>query len=200
MRLSTLVRVSALLVAALLSGCGHSPPTRYFTLDPMAPQSAPQAAVPVPIQVDAFHIPALLDRREIVRATSANGVAVSNQNRWAASFGSIARDVLARDLSKRLPPNSVVLPNAPTPKGAAHLVVNVADFGPDAMGIVHLDGSWSLLRGHGQAPILRHDIHLASTRRAHDAQSQVATMSRLLARLADDIARHVPIWAATNES
>lgn len=192
MRFSNLVPVSALLVAALLSGCGHSPPTRYFTLDPMASQRVPQAAPAFPIQVDAFHIPALLDRREIVRATSANAIAESNQDRWAASFGSMARDVLTQDVSKRLPPNSVVLPGAPTPKGAAHLVVDVADFKPDAMGIVHLDGSWSLLHGNRQVLILRREFHLTSTRRVRGAASQAAIMSELLARLAGDIAQRVP--------
>ncbi|HET8612548.1 MAG TPA: hypothetical protein VFL92_07260, partial [Sphingomonas sp.] len=51
---------------ALLAGCGHSPPTHFFTLDP-APPKAPAPARPAhPVRLGAVHIPPELDRPELV--------------------------------------------------------------------------------------------------------------------------------------
>jgi uncharacterized protein len=51
------------------------------------------------MQVDAVHIPAVLDRAEMVRQSGSNGLSISERDRWGAPFGEMARDVLARDLT-----------------------------------------------------------------------------------------------------
>jgi uncharacterized protein len=183
------IRAIATLTAGLaLTACGSSPPTHFFTLKPVAAQDRLNTKPPFPIQVDAVHIPAVLDRTEIVRQNASNGLSISDQDRWGAPFGEMARNVLARDLTWRLPPGAIILPDAPAPPTASHLVVTLATFTEDADRRVRLVGSWSLLHGQPARMILNRDLNLETEVAGNDAGSQADAMSKLLGRLADQIA------------
>jgi uncharacterized lipoprotein YmbA len=174
-------------LACLLAACGTSPPTHFFTLAPMTPAGHSAVNPAFPIQVNAVHIPAVLDRNEMVRRTGFNTLSISDQDRWGAPFGEMARNVLAQDLAERLPQGSVIFPQAPAPDNAAHLVVTIATFGEDASGHVRLVGSWSLMRGNPPTTIVQRDVSLTGKAAGSDAASQAAGMSDLLAKLADQI-------------
>lgn len=76
-----------LICAAILAGCGSSPPTRFYTLDAVKPRgSVPSKAAVTPVKVNAVDIPALLDRKAIVRRQAGNQLDISSQDRWGASF------------------------------------------------------------------------------------------------------------------
>jgi hypothetical protein len=103
------------LAAALaLSGCGSSPPTVLLTLDaaPPAPQAVRADYRGLPIAVPAVHIPASLDRAELVAQPGAGTVEVDDFARWSAPVAILARDALVRDLVARLPEGSVLPPGA----------------------------------------------------------------------------------------
>ena len=139
------------------------------------------------IQLTAVHIPPSLDRRQMVRMTDANSVAVSETNRWSAAFDAMVRNVLAQDLVVRLPKGRVILPDAPSPAGTRSLVVTIAQFGPDASGEVKLDGSWALLDAVSGEPVRERNVHL-NAGLAPDPDAIAAAMSRALGQLADQIA------------
>ncbi len=174
-------------LACLLAACGTSPPTRFFTLTTVSPAEHSTATPPFPVQVNAVHIPAVLDRNEMVRQTGSNTLSISDRDRWGAPFGEMARNVLAQDLAERLPQGSVIFPKAPASANAAHLVVTIATFGQDASGQVRLVGSWSLIRGNPPTTIVQRDVNLTGKAAGSDAASQAAGMSDLLAKLADQI-------------
>jgi uncharacterized protein len=180
--------LAALIIACMLAACGSSPPTHFFTLTPVAPAGHAAAAPPFPVQVNAVHLPAVLDRNEVVRQTGANTLSISDQDRWGAPLGEMARNVLAQDLAKRMPPGTVIFPQAPAPQSAAHLVVTIAKFGEDPDGRVRLAGSWALMKGNPSKPFLHRDIDLEGHAATGSAAAQAAGMSDLLARLADQIA------------
>jgi hypothetical protein len=94
-----------------------------------------------------------------------------------------------------LPQGSVILPLAPAPSSAAHLVVNIAAFGEDANRRVRLDASWTLLRGTPAKAISHGNVNLKDTAAGDDATSQAAAMSRLLGRLADNIVTGLAAWS-----
>ncbi|SRR5579884_3141117 len=179
----------ALAVILIVCGvaCGSSPPTHFFTLTAVAPTGHVNPAPPFPVQVNAVHIPALLDRNEMVRETGSNSLSISEQDRWGAPLGEMARNVLARDLAKRMPPGTVIFPEAPAPQSAAHLVVTIEKFGADPDGRVRLVGSWALIKGQPDRTIVQRDMDLEG-KAAGGAAGQAAGMSELLARLADQIA------------
>ncbi len=174
--------------AAVLAGCGSSPPTRFYTLDAVKPEgSAPSKADVMQVKVDAVHIPPLLDRRAIVRRQAGNQLDISSQDRWGAAFGEMARGVLTQDLQSRMAPGAIIPPDAPAPRDARGLVVDILSFVPDGSGQVVLTCDWALLEGAPAHATLLRTVHLSQP--AGDSpSSQAGAMSELLGKLADQIA------------
>ena len=100
----------------------------------------------------------------------------------------MVRRVLTQDLQNRLPPGTVIGPNAPAPANARRIVVDVLLFEPNGSGAVTLDVDWALIQGSPPKPIIQRSLHLAAPF-AGSAGSQAAVMSRLVGQLADNIAQ-----------
>jgi uncharacterized lipoprotein YmbA len=180
-------RLTVVLACVILAGCGSSPPSRFFTLDAIAPARPQDLKVVTPIKVDAVHIPPAFDRQSIVRGERQHQLVISSQDRWAADFGEMVRNVLAEDLAKRLPPGTVIAPEMPAPDSAYGLVVEILSFKPDGSGHVGLDADWSLLASSPPQPVLRRSERLSEPA-GSTAQDEASAMSTLLGRLADHIA------------
>jgi uncharacterized lipoprotein YmbA len=185
------------LAAALLAGCASSPPTQFYSLAAVpassaaASQPSPGTAHGAPIRVAAVHIPPTLDRREIVRTGAGDRIDVSGLHRWGAPFDEMVQHVLTQDLIERLAPGKVVLPEGPSPSGTDAIVVDLLQFQSDTGGGVVLQGSWSLLTSGGQGPALIRNFKYDTSASPAGYDGESSAMSRLLGRLADDIAREV---------
>ncbi len=182
-------RLIPVLLGLTLAACASSPPTRFFTLDPVPP-AAPAAATAdtlVPVKVDAVHVPPALDRDSMVRGESGNQLEISSEDRWAGDLGETIRRVLTQDLQSRLPAGTVIAPQAPAPASARGFVVDILTFQPQAAGEVVLDADWTLLQGAQSSPVLSRSVHLTAAA-APSAQGQAAAMSALLGELADGMA------------
>ncbi|MEM5383909.1 PqiC family protein [Paraburkholderia phymatum] len=188
------VRTAALvtsLVVTAVTGCGHSMPVRYVTLNAI-PVETPRAATPIPpVQLTAVHIPAVLDRPEVVTLASRNRLTIHDSDRWGAPFSQLMRRTLAQDLVTRMPTGSFVFPDAPAPPDTRTLVVTVLDCEADASGTLTLQAAWTLLSGHPAHVTLTQQATFESTIAGHDAETQAAAMSRVLGELADHIAASV---------
>lgn len=180
-------RLLVLCAAAGLAGCGHSPPTRFFTVEATPPASRPPEGRIAPVQLDAVHIPAVLDRPQIVTRSAPGRLEVDDQDQWGAPFGQLLRQALAQDLLARLPAGAFVLPEAPRPADARGLVVNVLALQGEAPGRVRLQASWSLLDPSGKM-LLSRDVQLSVPAQVGRAPAQAAAVSRLTGELADQIA------------
>jgi hypothetical protein len=183
-------RLVAGIVLAALAGCGSSPPTHFFTLDPTAPQAQVKAPSGVPIKVASVHIPSALDRLSMVRGENDHQLTISDQDRWGAPFDDMTRRILTQDLSRRLPPGMVLPQDARLSGNARGVVVDILSFQPDESGRVVLDADWTLLQGDPAKPVLRRSVHLTGQGGA-SATDQAAAMSRLVGQLADQIATGV---------
>jgi len=183
-----MMRWLALGVVALLSACGSSPKIQFYTLDPVSPQVPIHAAASIPVQVAAVHIPPTLDRQEIVRESAPHQLDVSDQNRWGGSLDNVIQRVLTQDLTQRLPPNSVVLPQEPAPPRHNAIVVDILQFDEDASGRVIFDGSWSLTASDSDKPLASHHLRLSARAGSNSYSDQVAAMSHVLGELSDNIA------------
>ena len=181
-------RILALVaLTSLLGACGSSPVTQFFTLKQSTGNATTAQIGGAPILVNAVRIPAVLDRREIVRATNSSRVTISSEHRWAAPFGSMARDVLTEDLSARLP-RGTVLTSDEMNAGARKrdLLVDIQDFTAHADGRVTLDANWALLSGSSEGAPPHHE-HIEISGYSVDVDSQVQAMSEALGALADRI-------------
>ncbi len=181
-------RIWAVLGLLMLAACGGSPPTRFYTLDPVPAGSPIATLTGPPIQVGEVILPADLDRLGIVTRAGPDRLSVSDQDRWAAPLDGMFRRVLAADLAARLPDSKVLAPGDPAPAGVRILTVNVRRFESDAGGHVTLDAGWALL--NGRAPVRRgHEVIALQAGSA--AGPEAAAMSRALGELASRIVRAI---------
>jgi uncharacterized lipoprotein YmbA len=172
----------------------------FYALTPISSDAREAARPALPIQVDAFHIPPVLDRPELVRENGPNGLTINDRERWGAPLGEMARNVLAQDLMERLPAGAVILPDAPAPQSAAQLVVNAVRFEETRDGRVRLDATWSLLHGNPPASLLSREVAFESSASSNDASAQAAAMSQLLGQLADAIVANLPAQSPAPQS
>lgn len=202
-------------VALTLAACGHSPPTRYFSLDAVPPRAplettgaiaSPQAAK---VQLGAVRVPASLDRPEVVAQDATHRLSVRDGDHWGAPLAQMMRRTLAQDLLERLPAGTFVLPDAPAPEGTRGIVVTVLDLrantepsnasgAADASiastawnsrkGQLILEGSWTLTSGQPAKALRTENVALSEPMSSADSGAIADAMSRILARLADDIA------------
>jgi uncharacterized protein len=186
--------------AAVLAACGHSAPTRFFTLDP-APPAAPAVAgyAGPPVKVLSVNIPPALDREELVSEGPAGEVQVHDFEHWAAPLGQTARQTLVQDLAARLPTGRVLGPGTPGGEGVATLSADVVAFQAGPAGAT-LQADWSLtLPGGAAGPLVwRAPIraYQAPGAGGGEGPATAAAMSALLGQLADQIAAVLPAEAA----
>lgn len=188
---------TTLLLVALLAGCRSSPPAHFFVLDPIPAQQRATVASGTLVQVAAVNIPASLDRQEMVRESATGSLQISDTHRWGAPLGDMAQNVLTRDLIERLPAGAVLPPRTNAPQNTYEITVDLLQFGADAAGKVVLDGGWSLYRLGSDTPVMNRQVELNEPTAAPDYSSQVQAMSRLLGRMADDIAGSLRAISAT---
>jgi uncharacterized lipoprotein YmbA len=184
-----------------LTACGHSDPTRFFTLDPVPPPSAATAFAGPPIRLRRVTIPPALDRVELAYEAAPGEVKVSDFEHWAAPLGQTAVQVLAQDLAARLPAGSLIPPAAPLPAGGVDVDVDILAFNVVG-GQAVMQVSWSEIGPPSPAPPASPGAPLApapppraSTRLVEltapvDASGGLAEaqgLSRLLGQLADRI-------------
>ncbi len=185
-------------VAALIflfPACGHSPPTRFFTLETAAPDEPALRTVGGPrlrpVQLDAVRIPALLDRPEIVEDRGDGRLQVHADDRWGAPFAKLVRGTLALDLRARLPAGLCVSPDTPAPADARHVVVTIAALHarPAQAGRqLTMSASWALVDDTGAARVVAsHDVDVSTAIEGDDGEAQAAAISRALGTLADRI-------------
>jgi len=186
------VFIAAVIAATLLSACAHSPPTRYLTLNVLdAPPSPdrPSAATSMiaPVQLTALHVPAELDRPQLVTHLAPNRYTISETERWAAPLAQLLRATLARDLQTRLPEGDLVFPDSPSSRGTDALVVDVIQVDLPAQGDVTLEAAWTIAQRAPDCVGIRGHATLRAPIEGEDATGKAAALSRALAHLADAI-------------
>ena len=187
----------ALAATALLVGCA-SPPTRFFTLDPVAPaQPLASGYAGPPLKVLAVHIPPVLDREELVQEGPAGEIKVHDFEHWSAPLGLTARQVLVQDLAARLAAGEVLGPDSPGGPQVATLSVDVVAFSAGPAG-ASLQASWSATLparpGSTAAPVMiRSPLQqLQGPPTTTDGAGAAQAFSALLGQLADQIAATAP--------
>ncbi|HWG76193.1 MAG TPA: PqiC family protein [Steroidobacteraceae bacterium] len=186
-----LARVVGLAGALLLVACGHSPSTQFYLLG--AVRASPPLAhfAGSPVQLRAVHIPAVLDRVELVSALPGGRLQIDEFRQWGAPMADMIRNVLSEDLSARLPAGMVAPSQAPAPQGSRGIVVDVLEFQPEADGSVVLNAAWTLLAAGPSHPALSEQRRLQQSGVGASAGDRVEAMSQLLGQLADALAQSV---------
>jgi hypothetical protein len=95
---------AALAWGLVLSGCGSSPPQRFYAFDTTnPPEPAATAPAAYSISIGPVMVPTLVDRPQLVLSTGPNRVQLAEQSRWAEPLKDSIPRVLAADLAQLLP-------------------------------------------------------------------------------------------------
>lgn len=94
--------IAALLVVPVLSGCGSSPKSAFYTLSSGAtPEPAPATAL-LSVAIGPVTVPDIVDRPQIVLRAGANQVTIDEFARWAEPLKAEIPRVIANDLTRLL--------------------------------------------------------------------------------------------------
>ena len=176
-------------VAAGITGCASSPPSRFYTLTSLAPQQIRQAAQPVSVSIAPVELPDYLDRSQIVTREGLNGLKLAEYDRWLGSLSDNIAAVLAENLAQLLGTDQLFL--LPSLRGgkvdyAVSMRVLRLDCTPGDQ--VVLKVQWSLCTGSERKGCLTQTARF--TEQLHDGryETMVAAVSHTLELLSREIA------------
>ena len=182
--------VAAVVASLVMSGCGSSPPLRYYTLTEVpATNRISTVANTLPVRVDRVTIPAELDRSQLVRRIDPTRLQIIDNDRWAAPLEDTIRRVLSADLAARLPPEMVANPYEPSIGEKRQLLsVDIEDFYGDATCTVTLRAAWVLKQPDTQGSPGTEEIRIPGSGSCNGTAGVPAVMSQALGQLSDHIA------------
>jgi uncharacterized lipoprotein YmbA len=179
---------AAMLTITSLAGCGAGPKS-YYMLSADGP--APSAAGPG-IGVGPVAVAEYIDRPNLVVQERPNQLGIATDHRWAGPLeASIAR-VTAANLGRRLGTGNIRTYPWPRDEGLRHQVtLDIRQFhgGPDGHAII--EAGWRAYALPDRKLVASRTFTAREPLDADGYPSLVAAQSRLLSRLADDIAAHL---------
>jgi len=184
-----LVAIAALSVGALATGCGSTPPARFYTLGGAA--TPPATASNVSVVVGPVSVPATVDRPQIVVSTGGNQVVLDEFNRWASPLPNNISRVVAENLVALLgAPRVTLSPQALGADADFRVIIEVQRFESTLGESAVLDAVWTVRRAKdGKSYTERTTVRETAPQNSYDGL--VAAHSRALGRLSQDIANAV---------
>ncbi|MFT4177388.1 MAG: PqiC family protein [Luteolibacter sp.] len=187
MSLTASLRLSLLFLAAvLLSGCGSGGKT-YYMLTPDGPAPAGSG---MGIGVGPVSLAEYIDRPNLVVQEDANQLGVAEDHRWAGDLGDSIARVTATNLGRRLRSGNIRV--YPWPSDGAiryQVVLDIRQFHAAADGYAVLEAGWRAYALPERRLIASRTFTAREPLVSSGYQPLVAAQSRLLSRLADDIAK-----------
>lgn len=177
-----------MLLFGLLGGCGTSPPSRLYVIEPMTMTGSTNAAASLTIAIGPITLPEYLNRREILTHDEPYRVNAAEFDRWAEPLDQGITAALAENLSILIPTDHVVTYPSDSAQQVDYAVqVRIISFGAEPNGDIALQAFW-VIRGSADGPAIRGKARYSEQRRGNDVVDIVAAMSRALEQLSRDIA------------
>lgn len=168
------------------SGCGTSPPVRYFTLASETPSRAVATVPAYTITVGPVTVPEIVDRPHLVLRASKTQVEIAELARWAAPLKSEIPRVIANQLGRLLPGASTATSSQRAVSGPDYRVlVDIQRFDSAPGDSATIEASWSVRSRDGT---LLDGHSVASEQAGLGYDELVAAHSRALNVIAKDIA------------
>jgi uncharacterized lipoprotein YmbA len=192
--------VTLLAPLILLAACGHSAPTRFYTLAHDGP-ARPLGLVALidPVRVLAVRVPPELDRLEVVREAAGGAVQVDDLNRWSAPLGDLARNALSEDLTDRLPGVEILPARAKAPDKTRDLTVEILSLRRQETGF-ELSAIIEVADAATGRILDNQTVRLFEASNRSDAAAEAQAFSSLLAKLADLISPRLAMPAAAAQT
>jgi uncharacterized lipoprotein YmbA len=143
-RVPLVLAAAGLLATAVLAGCGSSPPSHFYTLNPGETTAPAVANPPWLIELAPVDMPSQVAKNQFVVQQSASQVDVLEQERWASLPGDEVRRALSGDLTQQL--GTIDVYGTPHPDGMPvyRISVNVQRFESWPGSHALIDAVWSV--------------------------------------------------------
>ncbi|MBP1733647.1 MAG: hypothetical protein H6Q55_4076 [Deltaproteobacteria bacterium] len=205
MKRSAFIRIAFLMffaVPIILSGCGTSPPSKFYALNAVKAQDVSGQVTTAPhivlVAVGPIQIPEYLDRPQIVTRTAQNDLTFNEFDRWGGSLRDDIERVLIEDLSGLLASNgAAVLSWQRRTTGGYRVPVEVNRFDAVPGGSVLLKATWGIASHDGTKVFLTQAFSINQALSGNDYNTVVAGMSQALGALSQEIATSVKSLIAT---
>jgi uncharacterized lipoprotein YmbA len=187
MKNQSLILVGALSLA--LAACGHSPQTRFYTLDAAPAVSTTASTYEGPsLHLGAVKIPAVFDRPEIARDTGAAEISVDEFSHWGGALDGLLRNALQSDLAATLPAGKFALDVADRQSDTQEISVTILAIRTTA-GETSMDVLWTQAGkdAKGVRTSLTHKAHLSVAGASAMPAAYSENISALMAQLAASI-------------
>jgi len=187
----------SVLAMLLVAACGSSPPTSYYTLDPVYAGPTGVSLDEARIGVGPFIFPALLDRPQIVVRGHRNEVILSEYARWADDLEQRFQAVVARDLVVATGTSHVYEYPWRDNFSVDYRILGAVDgFAPHTNGEVSLKIRWILQDGDGDKTLMTHHGHYTEKADPDNYGEIAAAMGRAIASASADMAQKLEEAAA----
>ena len=186
--------LSWVLVAITLAigGCGSSPVAKLYILNAIDRDISVPAVTTadrsIAVKVGPVSIPDSLDQSQIVTRSGSNMLVVDEFNRWGGDFQNDFQRILGENISIMLPTDHVILNQEITLLPVDfQVIVNIREFYGKLGGIVILNADWTVVRQGKEKTVMAKKSVLQENTDGADYQAYVATQSRLLTKLSQEI-------------
>ena len=189
---NTLPAVLLLALAIMLSACGTTQQTTFYTLGPVAAEQTAAASGGPKVSVAAVTIPEFLDRPQLVLPGESPKVNIMETHRWAEPLKNAIPRIIADNLSGRLGADKVSYsPQYASIKSDYRVFVDIRQFGAKK-GLVTVEALITVKPAtDGAAVITRRSLQTA-TFTGEGYGPMVEAYSSALDRLAGELADALP--------
>ena len=177
----------AAILAALLAGCGTTPPSSFYTLDSAA-TAADGPAVGSAVIVGPVSVPGAVDRPEFVVQVAPNRVEIDEFHRWAGPLGDAIAGAVAGNLAALLGTPQVATAPIANFQPVYRVTIDVQRFESAPGEAALLEAVW-VVRATANGSTPRSGRTVAREAVQGDGyEALAAAHSRAIARLAEDVA------------
>lgn len=173
----------------LLAGCAGPDPVLYTLAPQPGPPAAPSALGKIrSVELRRIGLAGYIDRPGIVRAASPYRLNVTQDARWAAPIGPMLENLIAEDLTRRLPGVAVFTASSNMSAQADRVFqIDIQRLDADPAGDVVLQAQVAMFSRNGGDPDSIRSFQIAQTPATPAVEDQVAAMSLAVAILTDHL-------------
>jgi len=179
----------AIITAVLLTACGTTPPTTFYTLSAEAQgEAGARDARAIVVGIGPVEVAPYLERSQIVRRTGRTRLQLAEYDRWAEPIENNIASVLSDNLARLMPTIQPIVRPWSEAGAEYHVLVKVLRFDSDADGRVVLNVDWGIQQdGSHSMPVVRR-TRIEQMSEGSDYDSITRAMSAALTVLSEAIA------------
>ena len=177
------------LISLLLSACGTTAPTSFYTLSAQSITQPPLAgnADKIIIGIGPVEVSPYLERNQIVTRTDNTRLKLTELNHWAAPLEDNIANVLAVNLSRLLPETQPISRPWVDARVQYNVLIKVLQFDADQTGNIQLKANWAIQKGDARDITLIRYADIEQPSVGEDYASITTNMGTALAALSEEI-------------